>query len=124
MPNVEGLSREEIEHAFNFDWDASTNEISGDEIENGTGEKFRLNSWKGRSIESGLLENTGIEGYMRDSCVTFQICFEKIDPKTLKCKKRPFVASESIWEDDKTFTVGEIKKPVEYFYISFDTQLI
>jgi len=77
---------------------------------------------RGESIEIDLLENTVIEGREPDSCVVVDSCLEKIDPKRLKWRTRPFVAPESIWEDDKTFYVGEIKTPVEFFYTFFDTQ--
>jgi len=66
---------------------------------------------RGESIEIDLLENTVIEGREPDSCVVVDSCLEKIDPKRLKWRTRPFVAPESIWEDDKTFYVGEIKTP-------------
>jgi len=65
-----------------------------------------------------------IEGCEPDSCVVVDSCLEKIDPKRLKWRTRPFVAPESIWEDDKTFDVGDIKTTVEFFYTFFDTQLI
>jgi len=65
-----------------------------------------------------------IEGCEPDYCVVVDSCLEKIDPKRLKWRTRPFVAPESIWEDDKTFDVGDIKTTVEFFYTFFDTQLI
>jgi len=50
--------------------------------------------------------------------------FEKIDPKTLKWRTRPFEAPKSIWEADDKLQVGSVMTPVEYFCTFFDIKVI
>jgi len=75
---------------------------------------------KGESLEVELIENLIEKECIQEPSVVANSCLEKVDPNTLKWRKRPFEASESIWEEDDKFKVDEVMTPVAYFCTFLD----
>lgn len=126
-PQEKGLTNNDIERILNFDWDVSSDEESGDEVEDISAVLERNLEGiveRGESIEIGLLDNILADEFEQESSGAVNMCFEKIDPKSLKWRSRPFEAPETVLKDDNILEVHEVLTPVEYFEKMFDTRCI
>ncbi|XP_041564359.1 piggyBac transposable element-derived protein 1-like [Drosophila elegans] len=126
-PKEKGLSNDDIERIVNFDWDVSSDEESGDEMEDISGmleNNLKSILERGESIEFEHIENLIDEKSIQENSVVADNCFEKVDPKTLKWRNRPFQAPGCIWEEDSNRQIDEVKTPVEYFCSFFDNNVI
>ncbi|XP_053968346.1 piggyBac transposable element-derived protein 3-like [Anastrepha ludens] len=123
-PKEKGLSDDDIERIVNFDWDASSDDESDDEMYDISAvleKNLEGIVQRGETIEIDLLENMIAEECEPKSCVADN-CFEKVDPKTLKWEKRPFAPLETSWEEN-TLKVDDVMMPVEYFCTFFNSQV-
>ncbi|XP_054087559.1 piggyBac transposable element-derived protein 4-like isoform X2 [Zeugodacus cucurbitae] len=126
-PQDKGLSNEDVQRILNFDWDVSTDEESGDEIEDVSAvleQNLQGIMERGESIEIGLLDNIITEDNEHESCSSEGFCIEKIDSKALKWRSKPFEAPESVWKADVDLEIHDVMMPVEYFSQFFDCRAI
>lgn len=124
-PEQKGLTNDDVERVLNFDWDASSDEESGDELEDISAvleKNLEGILERGESIEIGLIENVVAEEYDEQSCSAVNMCFEKIDAKSLKWRSRPFEDPETVWKEDDILKVDIVLAPVQYFGELFDTE--
>ncbi|XP_054083710.1 piggyBac transposable element-derived protein 2-like isoform X2 [Zeugodacus cucurbitae] len=126
-PQDKGLSNEDVQRILNFDCDVSTDEESGDEIEDVSAvleQNLQGIMERGESIEIGLLDNIITEDNEHESCSSEGFCIEKIDSKALKWRSKPFEAPESVWKADVDLEIHDVMMPVEYFSQFFDCRAI
>ena len=126
-PKETGLTNEGIERIVNFDWDVSTDEESGDEMEDISTDLVnnleRIVKTE-EDAEMDIFENMKADNFERKPTILADNCFEKVDVKTLRWRKKPFIAPNSAWKEDDALNVNVVMKPVEYFFLFFDDQVI
>ncbi|XP_067641871.1 piggyBac transposable element-derived protein 3-like [Eurosta solidaginis] len=126
-PQQKGLTKKDIEEMLNLDWDVSSDEESGNEVEDISPVLERNLEGiveRGESIEIDLLDNTLADEVEQESSNAVNMCFEKVDSKSLKWRSRPYEAPDTSLKDDNILEIIEVLTSVEYFENIFDTRCI
>lgn len=129
-----GLTKLEIEHICQFDWDDSGDENDGENAEDidtlDTLENFIEDTMQdvianGENIEDALLKRSGCENNNREfNDETVQEIFEKVNQDTLRWRINTSSENEATNSWKRSINGSVPKEPISYFLMYFDDEIL